>query len=117
MLSSLINRLHVAVLLLAFAAAVAGQAVASAAMMASMQPVTSPGIGSDNPCSGCLGDQQHAMTAGCSAVGCWAAPVLPAQSTTPEPLSQVAFAASADVVIAGIATAPDPHPPRSSLPT
>ena len=117
MLGSLTNRFRVAVLLLAFAVALAGQGVANAAMMASMQPVTKVGIGADHPCSGCLGDQHGGMTAGCSAVGCWAAPVLPAQSTTPEPLAQVAFAVPPDVVIAGIATAPDPHPPRSSLPT
>lgn len=55
--------------------------------------------------------------ASCGAIGCWTAPALPAQTATLQPSQQVAFGLVPDVVIAGLATTPDPHPPRSILHT
>ena len=115
MLDSFISRFRVLMLLLAFGLGLAGQLVSTAAMAGQMQPMASAGIASDNPCPGCPGDQDGGMAAGCSVVGCWTAPALPAHGTPTEPMPQVAFAIPPDVVIVGIATAPDPHPPRSSL--
>ena len=115
MLGSFISRFRVLMLLLAFGLGLAGQITSSAVMAAQMQPMASLGMASDNACPGCPDDQQGGMTASCSVVGCWTAPALPVQSATPERLPQVAFAVSADVVIAGITTAPDPHPPRPIL--
>jgi hypothetical protein len=52
------------------------------------------------------------MTSPCSAVGCWVTPALPAQTMPVEPIRRVAFALPPDAVVTGIATAPDPYPPR-----
>jgi len=116
MLGSFVSRFRVLMLFLAFALGMAGQIASTAAMAAEMQPVASVGMASDDPCPGCPGDQGGMMTS-CSIVGCWTAPALPAQSATLGPSPQVAFLVPSDVVIAGIATAPDPHPPRPILHT
>lgn len=104
-------------LLLAFGLGLAGQVTSTAAMAAQMQSVAGPGIASDHPCPKCPGDQHGGMAIGCSAVACWTAPALAAQSTITESVPPVAFTASPDVMIVGIATAPDPHPPRLLLHT
>lgn len=116
MLGSVISRFRISVLLLAFVLGLASQALSGVAMAAQMQPeasMTSPGA----PCSGCDGDgQQRGMAAGCTVAACFTNPALPVQSTITMPLRHPAtFAATPDIVIAGIVTAPDPHPPRSSL--
>ena len=104
-------------LLLAFALGMAGQVASTAAMAAEMQPVTSVGMASDDPCPACPRDPHGGMMASCRVVGCLSAPALPAQSATLDPVPLVAFAVPSDIVIAGIATAPDPHPPRPILHT
>jgi len=117
MLGSVISRFRVAMLLSAFALGLAGQILSNAAMAAPMQPAARPSMTSGALCPDCTGDQQHrGMAAGCVAAPCWPVPALPAHSTIPEPLPRVAFAASPDVIAAGIASAPDPHPPRFFLP-
>jgi hypothetical protein len=116
MLGSLINRFRVVLLFLALGMVLAGQGVANGAAMENMQQVASPGMVSDSPCPGCPGDQHGGMASACCILGCWTAAALPAHSTPPEPMPRVAFAIRPDVVIAGIATAPDPYPPRSRLP-
>jgi len=117
MLGSFVSRFRVLMLLLAFALGMAGQIVSTAAMAAQMQPVTSVGMASDDPCPGCPGDQHGGMMTSCSVIGCWTAPALPVQSATLGPSPQVAFVVPSDVVIAGIGTSPDPHPPRAILHT
>ena len=112
MLGSFVSQFRVLMLLLAFALGVAGQVASTAAMAAQMQPVTSVGMASDDLCPGCPGDQHGGMMTSCSVVGCWTTPALTAQSATFGPSPQVAFVVPSDIVIAGIATAPDPHPPR-----
>ena len=116
MLGSLINRFRIGMLLLAFAAALAGQGAANAAMMPNMQAAMSTGADFDSPCPGCPGDQNNGMTTPCGAFGCWTVPALLPQTTRSEPVFHVTFAFPPDVVVTSMATAPDPHPPRSNLP-
>ncbi|MGE5268922.1 MAG: hypothetical protein ACM3JG_04530 [Thiohalocapsa sp.] len=114
MLVSLGSRFRILVLLLTFALGLAGPVASTAAIAAQMQLMTSHDIGSGHGCPGCPGEQHGAAVAPCSAVGCWTVPALPAQNLIPEPLEQVVFAPLPELVIAGITSAPDPHPPRSS---
>ena len=116
MLGSFVSRFRVLMLLLAFALGLAGQVASTAAMAAQMQPMTSEGMmTSDHPCPACPSEQPGGMMPTCAAIGCWTVPALPAQSAAPQPSREVAFGVLPDVVMAGIATAPDPHPPRSVL--
>jgi len=117
MLGSVISRFRVIVLLLAFGLGLAGQVLSGVAMAAQMQAAIAPGIMTDAVCPGCPSDQQGAMAAGCTFVACWTVPALPVQSKIPELRPRVLLTPSAEVIIAGIVIAPDPHPPRPILHT
>ena len=109
---SSVIRFRVLVLLLAFVLGMAGQVASTAAMAMQMQPVTSAGIGSVHHCPACPGDQDGGLMANCSAVGCWTAPALPAQSASAAAQRQIAFGLGREAVLVGIVILPDPHPPR-----
>jgi len=116
MLGSFISRFRVLVLLLAFALGLAGQVVSAAAMAAQMQAWTQAGISTSGLCPGCDGNMQHGgLAPGCMSSSCWNIPALPAQGTALEPHVAAVFPVSADAIVAGIASAPDPHPPRTFL--
>ena len=116
MLRSFLRRSRLAVLLLLFGVGLAGHALANAAPGWQMHgPMHSAATSSGTMCPGC-GDDQHGMMAGtCAISSCWTAPALPAQGPTPQSQSDVAFGTSSEAILAGIATSPDPHPPRSLL--
>jgi hypothetical protein len=116
MFGSVISRLRVLMLLLAFALGLAGQLVSGAAMAAQMQAAANAGMATEMDCPGCPSDQAGGMAVSCNAA-CWTIPALPAQSGTAEFTSATVFIPSVDLVIAGIVTRPDPHPPRSFLHT
>jgi hypothetical protein len=116
MFGSLITRFRVAMLLLAFGLGLAGQLVSNVAMASQMQAPTQIGIGSGHMCPGCATDEQPgSMMAGCSVAACWTSPALPAQDTGPQLRPAASFSISPDRVIAGVTSAPDPHPPRPFL--
>jgi hypothetical protein len=116
MLGSSVSQFRVLVLLLAFALGLAGQAVSNFAMAAQMQGPTQAGICAGTPCPDCDGDMQHGgLAPGCMSSSCWNIPGLPAQGTALEPHVAAVFPVSADAIVAGIASAPDPHPPRTFL--
>jgi hypothetical protein len=111
MLDSLVSRFRVLTVILAFGFGLLGPVASNLAMAAQMQPA-SGGMASDHPCPACPNDQHSGITPMCSAVGCWLAPALPAHNAPAEPMQRTAFAIPPDVLITGIATAPDPYPPR-----
>lgn len=115
MFGSVISRFRVLMLLLAFGLGLAGQIVSSAAMAAQMQAAANAGMATGMDCPGCPSDQTGGMAAGCTVAACWTIPALPAQGGAAERPAQAVFMASAELIIAGIATAPEPHPPRSFL--
>lgn len=103
-------------LLLAFGLGLASQVMSSAAMAAQMQGPAGAGISTGALCPDCDGDmQQGGLAPSCMATSCWTIPGLPAQSTALEPHAAAIFPVSADANFAGIALAPDPHPPRVLL--
>jgi hypothetical protein len=109
MLGSFASRFRVFMLLLAFGLGLAGQVTSSAAMAAQMQGPTQAGINTGALCPGCDADMQHGgMAPSCMVTSCWTIPALPPQSTALEPRP-------ADAIVTGIASAPDPHPPRTFL--
>ncbi len=115
MLGSVISRYRVLVLLLAFGLGVAGHVSSGVAMAAQMQAAAAPGITTGAVCPDCPSDQQGTMNAGCTVAACSAMPALPAQAKITEPPPRAHFTQSPEVIIAGIAIAPDPHPPRPFL--
>jgi hypothetical protein len=116
MLGSFVNRFRVLMLLLAFGLGLAGQVTSSAAMAAQMQAPARTGIGAGTLCPGCDTDMQDGGPApSCMVTSCWTIPALPPQGTTLEPRPGVVFPASAEVIVTGITSAPDPHPPRAFL--
>ena len=115
MLGLFVNRSRVLMLLLAFALGLAGQVVSNAAMAAQMQGQAQVAAGAGSPCTGCDSDMQHGSLPSCMTMSCWTIPALPPQSTTLEPPPSVVFPASADSIVTGIRSAPDPHPPRAFL--
>ncbi len=115
MLGSVINRFRVLVVLLAFGLGFTGQVLSGVAMAGQMQAGAAPGITTDAVCPGCPSDQQGGMNAGCTSAACRTVPALPVQSKIPELQPRVLFTPSAEAIIAGIAIAPDPHPPRPFL--
>ena len=113
---SFLRRSRIAVLLLAFGLGLAGTALANAALASQMEAPMHGITTGGTMCPGCGTDEQNGMMAGsCSVTSCWTAPALPAQGATPQPHSRVAFTPSAEVILTGIATGPEPHPPRSFL--
>lgn len=110
MLGSFASRFRVLMLLLAFTLGMAGQFV-STTVMAQMHPA-SHGLLSEHPCPGCPRGQDSGLMANCSAVSCWTIPALPAQSALADCSQPAAFDLLPDLTIAGIATRPEPHPPR-----
>lgn len=102
-------------LLLAFGLGLAGQIVSSAAMAAQLHAAASPGLATAMDCPGCPSDQDGAMMGSCGVAACWTIPALPAQGGTPEQPPAIVFLPSVELIMAGIATAPEPHPPRSFL--
>jgi hypothetical protein len=116
MLGSFVSRFRVFILLLTFWLGVAGQVTSSAATAAQMQGPALVGINGGALCPGCDGDRQDSgLAPSCMGSSCWTVPALPAQSTALEPLPSTVFPASADTIITGIISAPDPHPPRALL--
>jgi len=115
MLASVISRYRILLLLLAFGLGVAGHVSSGVTMAAQMQAAAAPGITSDAACPGCPSDQPGTMNAGCTVAACSAMPALPAQGRITEPQARALFTPSPEVIIAGIAIAPDPHPPRPFL--
>jgi hypothetical protein len=114
MLGLSVSRFRALMLLLAFGLGLAGEAASSAAMAA--QGPAQAGISTGAFCPGCDADMQHGgLAPSCMSVFCSTIPALPAQSTGLERLPAAVFPASADVVVAGIASAPDPRPPRIFL--
>lgn len=117
MLVPVITRFRVVMLLLAFGLGLAGQIASSAAMAAQMQVAPTAGMATGMDCPGCPSDQTGGMPASCTVAACWTIPALPAQVGAAERLHQAVFMPSAGLIIAGIATAPEPHPPRPFLHT
>ena len=115
MLGSFVSRSRILMLLLAFALGLAGQVVSNAAIAAQMQGPGQAGASTGSPCPDCDADMQHGLFPSCTATSCWTIPALPPQSTTLEPRPAAAFPASADAIITGITSAPDPYPPRAFL--
>jgi len=115
MFGSGITRFRIVVLLLAFGLGLAGQIVSGVAIAAQMQAAANPGIGAAMVCPGCPSDQAGGTAASCTVAACWTIPALPAQGGAAERLPQTVFIPTADVVFAGIATAPEPPPPRPIL--
>ena len=115
MLSSFVSRFRVLMLLLAFALGLAGQIASSAAMAAQMQGSAQAGASAGSPCPDCDADIQHGLLPSCMAMSCCTIPALPPQSTTLEPRPAPVFPASADTIVSGIRSAPDPRPPRAFL--
>ena len=115
MLASVISRYRILLLLLAFGLGVAGHVSSGVTMAAQMQAAAAPGITSDAACPGCPSNQQGGMNAGCTSAACRTVPALPVQSKVPELMARGVFTSSAVVIIAGLAIAPEPHPPRPSL--
>jgi hypothetical protein len=115
MLGSVISRFRVLALLLAFGLGFAGQVLSGAAMAAQMQAAPTRGIATGAICPDCPSDQPGGMSIGCTIAACWTVPALPVQSKIPEFQPRVLFTPSAEVIIAGIAIAPEPHPPRPFL--
>ena len=117
MFGSLITRFRVVMLVLAFGLGLAGQIASSAAMAAQMQVAPNAGMATGMDCPGCPSDQTGGMAAGCTVAACSTVPALPAQGGATERPQQAVFMPSAELIIAGIATAPEPHPPRPFLHT
>lgn len=116
MLGSVLNRFRIALLLMAFSLGLAAQVISGVAMAGQMQSPSNPGMTAGTMCPGCATDQEHGgMSAGCTVAACWMVPGLPAQSTIPAPPPRMTFITGADITVAGIASAPDPYPPRFSL--
>ena len=115
MFGSVISRFRGLVLLLAFGLGFIGQVLSGVAMAAQMQAAATPGMATGEVCPGCPSDQQGGMNTGCTVTACWTAPALPVQSKIPEFEPRMVFTPSAELIIAGIAIAPDPHPPRPFL--
>jgi hypothetical protein len=115
MLGLFVGRFRVLALLLAFALGLPGQAASAAAMAAQMQGPQA-GISTGAICPGCDTDMQHGgLAPSCLLGSCSTTPALPAQMTGLERLPAAVFPASADVIVGGIASAPDPRPPRIFL--
>ena len=115
MLGFLIIRFRVVMLLLAFGLGLAGQIASSAAIDAQMQVAPTAGMATGMDCPACPSDHTGGMMGSCSIAACWTIPALPTQERIPEQPAPLAFVPSAGSVIAGIATAPEPHPPRLIL--
>ena|SRR6516225_10752080 len=116
MLGFFVSRFRVVMLLLAFGLGLAGQVVSSAAMAAQMQGPAPAGISPGAPCPGCDPDMQRGgLASTCMVSSCWTIPALPPQSTTLEPQPAAVFPTSADAIVTGVASAPDPRPPRAFL--
>lgn len=116
MLGSFVSRFRVFILVLAFGLGLAGQVASSAVMAAQTQGPAQAGISTGALCPGCDSDMQHGgLAPSCMATSCWTIPALPAQSTALEPHAAAVFPVSADAIVTGIASAPDPHPPRALL--
>ena len=113
MSGSVISRFRALMLLLAFGLGLAGQIVSSAAMAAQMQAAAHPGTATGMNCPACPGDQGGGIAASCTIAVCWTIPALPAQGGAAERPPQAVFVRSVELTVAGIATAPDPYPPRS----
>ena len=111
MLGSLVSRFRVLAVVLAFGFGLLGPVASNVAMAAQMQSM-SGGMASDQPCPACPGDQHGGITPMCSAVGCWVAPALLGYNVPVEPMQRMAFVTPPDMMIMGISTPPDPHPPR-----
>jgi len=118
MLGSLLSRFRVVMLLLGFGLGLAGGVVSDAAMASQMQGPMQSGLSTGHPCPACPDGQRSAMMPGCTAMAaCWTTPALPAQGAALQRRPAAGFPDPADASIAGIASSPDPHPPRSSLPS
>ena len=116
MLGSIAGRFRVPILLLAFGLGLAAQAMSNVAMAAPIQEPAQAGIRSGALCPGCDSNMQRGgLAPSCMATSCCTIPALPTQSMALEPHAEAAFPISADVSAAGIASAPDPHPPRAFL--
>jgi hypothetical protein len=115
MLGFYVSRFRVLILILAFGLGLAGPVVSSAAMAAQMQGPAQAGVGAGSPCPDCDADMQHGLLPSCMTMSCWTIPALPPQSTTLEPRRAAVFPASADTIVTGIRSAPDPRPPRAFL--
>ena len=115
MLGLFVSRSHILMLLLAFALGLAGQVVSNAAMAAQMQGSGQAGASTGSPCPDCDADMLHGSLPSCMTMSCWTIPALPPQSTTLGPRLAAVFPTSADVIVTGMASAPDPHPPRALL--
>jgi|SRR5579859_6363029 len=111
MLGSLVSRFRVVAVVLAFGIGGLGPFASNVAMAAQMQPAIG-GMASHHPCPACPGDQHSGITPMCGSIGCWVNAALPAYGAPVDLAHRVVFAASRDAVAAGIATPPDPHPPR-----
>ena len=117
MLGLLISRFRVVMLLLAFGAGMAGGILSDAAMGSQMQDPMQSAPSTGHPCPACPAGQNTGMMPGCTSMAtCWTVPALPAaQEAGVQVPPEMTFAATAGIGIAGIASAPDPRPPRSFL--
>jgi hypothetical protein len=111
-----VSRFRAFILLLAFGLGLGVQVASSAAMAAQMQGPAQAGVSSEAVCPGCDMDMQYGgLAPSCMLGSCSNSPALPTQSTGLEPLPAAVFPVSVDAIVTGIASAPDPHPPRVSL--
>jgi hypothetical protein len=118
MLRFFLRRSRIAVLLLAFGLGLAGNALSTAVLASEMQEPMHGVTSGGTMCPGCDADQQHGMMAGgCTVTSCWTAPALPAQGTAPQPRLPIVVTPSPEAILTGIATGPEPHPPRFFLHT
>ena len=115
MFASLPSRFRVAVLLLAFGLGLASGAVSDAAIASQMQGPIPTGVGPGHQCPACPGGRHGALTPGCtvSAAACWTTPAVPVQGAALLRQPSALFLAPVETRIAGVVSAPDPHPPRS----
>jgi hypothetical protein len=110
---SLLNRLRLATLLLAFGLGLVGGVASDAAMASQMAGIGQSGLSADHPCPMCPDAQSGAMMPGCTTAACWTIPALPVQTTVVQPRPAAAHPEPAEPRIAGIVFSPDPHPPRA----
>ena len=116
MSTSALSRVRALLLLLALCLGIAGQFAARAAMAAPMMPSQATHVSAAGSCAGCGGDA-NGMAPQCAIVSCAGMPGLPASGPAIERVEPAAFSLPATDTYTGLSPRPDPHPPRSFLPT
>jgi hypothetical protein len=114
MAASGIIRRRALLLLVAFFLSLAGQAVAGAAMARQGSPTTLVSVTTGKMCGDCAGGGDTPMMPQCPVAFCTTMPAMPTQTASfGERIAPEDFVAARYEIPIGVASAPDPHPPRS----